>query len=205
MELQLPPARLQLILQRTAEDVFEPESVTDVPFIRFAAYGAHQRVFGWVRLDEDRLTDLLNTHDELHLVDVELESLANGLSGLVDEVVIHRRDLIAVQASGPRGDEARRTATRTHPIAIQSGNYLIGGYLHVPPGADPIETAKRRPSMIPLTDALIEYWVHGKREHQSIGTIVVNRDKVDWMKVVTHEDLFEGQLRPDWPGPSAMT
>ena len=197
MQLESPPGRLQLVLQRTSEEVFEPDAVSDVPLIRFAAYGAHQRVFGWVRLHADRLTDLLNTHDELHLVDVELESLANGMTGTIDEIVIHRRDLIAVQANGPRGDESRRHTTRTHPIAIQSGNYLISGYLHVPPGADPIESARERPAMIPLTDALIEYWVHGKREHQAIGTIVVNRDAANWMRVVTHDDLIDGLLRPE--------
>jgi len=51
--------------------------------------------------------------------------------------------------------------------------------------------------MIPLTDASIEYWVHGKREHQATGTIIVNRDATDWMRVVTHEDLIEGNLRPE--------
>ena len=197
MQLQSPPSRLQLVLQPTAEEVFEPDAVSDAPLVRFVAYGKEQRVFGWVRLHEDRLTDLLNAHDELHLVDVELESLANGIGGTVDEVVIHRRDLIAVQASGPRGDEARRRPTRTHPIAIQSGNYLISGYLHVPSGADPLESARERPAMIPLTDALIEYWVHGKCAHQSIGTIVVNRDLADWIRIVTSEDLIEGLLRPD--------
>ena len=197
MQLQSPPGRLQLLLQRTAEEVFEPDAAPDAPFVRFAAYSAHQRVFGWVRLQADRLTDLLNAHDELHLMDVELESLTDGLVGMVDEVVIHRRDLIAVQASEPRGNVARRQATRTHPIAVQSGNYLISGYLHVPPGVEPVESAKARPAMIPLTDALIEYWVHGKREHQSIGTIVFNRDAADWMRIVSHEDLIEGLLRPE--------
>jgi hypothetical protein len=197
LQTQQPPARLQLVLQRTAEEVFEPDAVVDVPFIRFAAYVANRRVFGWVRLHEDRLTDLLNAHEELHLLDVGLESLPNGWPGTIDEVVIHRRDLIAVQASGPRGDAARRQATRTHAIAIQSGCYLICGYLHVPPGADPLASARTRPVMIPLTDASIEYWVHGKREHQATGTIIVNRDSADWIRVVTHDDLIEGNLRPD--------
>ena len=197
MPLQSPPGRLQLLLQPTTEEVFEPDAAPEAPFVRFVAYSAHQRVFGWVRLQADRLTDLLNTHEELHLVDVELESLADGLMGTVDEVVIHRRDLIAVQASGPRGDEARRRTTRTHPMAIRSGNYMIGGYLHVPPGADPIASARERPAMIPLTDASIAYWVHDKCRYQSIGTIVVNRDAADWIRVVSHEDLLEGQLRPE--------
>lgn len=197
MQLEVPPARLQLLLQRTAEEVFEPDAVPDAPFVRFAAYSAHQRVFGWVRLHEDRLTDLLNAHDELHLLEVELEALATGMRGTVDEVIIHRRQLVAVQAHGPRGDVALRRATRTHPLAVQAGNYLIGGYLHVPPGIDPLVSARERPPMVPLTDALIEYWAHGRREHQAIGTIVFNRDAVDWIRVVTHDDLLEGLLRPE--------
>jgi len=197
MQIQTPPSRLELVLQRTDEEVFEPGAVAGMPLIRFAAYVANQRVFGWVRLDADRLTDLLNAHDELHLLDVGLESLPNGWPGTVDEVVIHRRDLVAVHATGPRGIAARWQATQSHPVAVQSGSYLIGGYLHVPPGMDPIESARARPPLVPLTDALIEFWAHGRREHQSIGTIIVNRDKADWIRVVTHEDLIEGLLRPE--------
>jgi hypothetical protein len=197
MQLQSPPSRLQLVMERTDEEIFEPGAIIDVPLIRFAAYVASQRVFGWVRLDTDRLTDLLNAHDELHLFDVGLESLPNGWPGTVDEVVIRRRDLIAVHASGPRGDTGRRQPTQTHPIAIQCGSYVIGGYLHVPPGMDPIASIRSRPAMIPLTDALIEFWAHGRREHQSIGTIIVNREKADWIRVVTHDDLIEGLLRPE--------
>ena len=184
-------------MEQTDEEIFEPGAIAHVPLIRFAAYVADRRVFGWVRLDANRLTDLLNTHDELHLLDVALETLPNGWPGTVDEVIIRRRDLIAVQASGPRGDPDRRQSTQTHPIAIQSGAYIIGGYLHVPSGVDPIASTRSRPAMIPLTDALIEYWANGRRQHQSIGTIIVNRDKVDWIRVVTHDDLIEGLLRPE--------
>jgi len=195
--LQTTPGRLQLTLQHTAEEVFEPGAAPEAPFIRFAAYVANRRIFGWVRLHEDRLTDLLNAHEELHLLDVGLETLPNGWPGTIDEVIVRRRDLIAVQANGPRGDTALRQATRTHPIAIQSGCYLIGGYLHVPPGTDPLASVRTRPSMIPLTNASIEYWVNGRREHQASGTIVVNRDATDWIRVVTHDDLIEGNLRPE--------
>ena len=50
--------------------------------------------------------------------------------------------------------------------------------------------------MVPLTDAWIEYWTRSNRTTQSIGTIIVNREQVDWMRVVTDEDLFGGLLRP---------
>jgi hypothetical protein len=174
------------------EEIFEPDAVADAPLIRFAAFGAHERLFGWVRLDADRLTDLLNAHEELSLVNVELEHLQYGLVGIVDEVTIHRTNLVAVHASGPRGKATYRRTTRTHPIAVKAGNYRIGGYLHVPPGDDPLGSVHARPPMIPLTDAMIEYWIRGKRQHQSSGTIVFNREATDWIHLVTHDDLIEG-------------
>lgn len=197
------PDRLHLILQRSAEEVFEPDFASDVPLVQFVAFDRHHRVFGWVRLRADRLTDLLNTHEELVLGDVEIESLEDGETRSVDEVLVRCAELIAVQASGPRGDVARRRLTRTHAIAIQSGNYLIGGYLHAPPGCDPIASVGERPLMVPLTDAWIEYWSGGECTKQSSGTIIVNRGHVDWMRVVTDEVLFGGLLRPT-PTPGRM-
>jgi hypothetical protein len=196
MPLQTPPDRLHSILQRTPKDVFEPDYGSDVPLVQFAAFGRDHRLFGWVRLRADRLTDLLNTREELLLTHVEIESREDGAMRAVDEVLIRCSELIAVHARGPRGDGQRRQRTRAHAIAIQSGNYLIGGYLHAPPGSDPIANMGERPLMVPLTHAWIEYWSGRDRTTQSIGTIIVNREQVDWIRVVTDEDLFGGLLRP---------
>jgi hypothetical protein len=193
---QTPRDRLHIILQRTPEEVFEPDFASDVPLVQFVAFGTNERVFGWVRLTADRLTDLLNSHEDLLLTDVEIESLEGGPIRSVDEVLIRSSELIAVHASEPRGNEARRRLTRTHAIAIQSGNYLIGGHIHAPPGCDPIASVRERPPMVPLTDAWIEYWSGGKGTKQSSGTIIVNQKRVDWMRVVTDDDLFAGLLRP---------
>ena len=113
--------------------------------------------------------------------------------------MILRRELIAVHATGPRGDSTRRQRTRTHAMAFQSGNYLIGGHLHAEPGTDRSHVGGG-PTMLPLTDAWIEYWSGGERKHQATGTIVVNRDEADWMRIVTDEDLINGGLRPVPPG-----
>jgi hypothetical protein len=179
---------LRLVLQHTAEDVFEPDAVGDVPLVRFVAFGHRHQIFGWVRLRADRLTDLLNAHPELHLADVEVEDFEGGIRRLAEEtIVIHRRKLVAVYATGPRGDSARRQDTQTHAIAVQSGNYLIGGHLHADPGVDPITSLDGRPTMVPLTDAWIEYWSGGERRHRSTGTIIFNREEADWIRVATHE------------------
>jgi hypothetical protein len=194
-----PSARLHLDLQPTSEEVFEPDSVSDVPLVRFIAYGDRHRIFGWLQLRADRLTDLLDAHDEVHLTDVRIENLDDGVAPSVDEILIGRRELVAVQATGPRGDSARRHQTRRHPIAVESGDYRIAGYLHADPGLDPLASIAARRAMVPLTDAWIEYWSGGELKHRSSGTIIVNREKADRIRVVTEEDLVGGERRPSPP------
>ena len=41
-----------------------------------------------------------------------------------------------------------------------------------------------RPAMVPLTEAWIEYWSGGELKHRSTGTIIVNREKADRIRVV---------------------
>jgi hypothetical protein len=188
--------RLHFVLQRTPEEVFEPDSVPEAPLVRFVAYARQHRVFGWIHLRAERLTDLVNAHDELLLTDVEIESLEDGQTRSAERVLINGRELVAVHASGPRGDEALRRRTRTHPVALQVGNYLIGGHLHVDPGTDPFTSLRARARMVPLTDAWIEYWSGGQRTKHAIGTIIVNRDAADWVRVVTDDELLDGVLRP---------
>ena len=192
-----PPTRLCLALQRRPEDVFEPGFVAEAPLVQFVAYAEQRRIFGWVRLQADRLTDLLNAHDELVLADVELEGLADGITRAENEVVVRCRDLIAVHASGPRGTEARRRRTRTQPIAVQSGSFLIGGLLHAPVGVNPMVDFYQRPPLVPLTDAWIEFWSGGRRRLDLwTGTLIVNRDQAEVVRPVTENDLAEGLLCP---------
>ena len=195
--------RLYLETQPTSEEAFEPDSVADPPLVRFVAYSGAHRLFGWVRLRADRLTDLLNAHAELQLANVEVESLETGRIEAAEQVLIHRADLVAVHASGPRGNEALHHRTRTHPVAIQSGNFLIGGLLHTEPGVEPIASLATRPTMVAMTDAWVEYWSRGVRRYQSTGTLVVNRHAADGIRTVTDDELIEGALRPR-PGGQAF-
>jgi len=190
------PSRLHLVLQPTFEEVYEPDFLSELPLIRFVAYERQHRVFGWVRLEADRLTDLLNGCEELHLEDVEIAGHEDGTTRSLEQFVIGRRALIAVHASGPPGDETLRQPTRLVAVALQCGQYLVGGHLHVLSGEDPLASAQQRPPMIPLTEAWIEYWTGDERRHRSTGTIIVNRDQADWMRQVTERELVAGYLRP---------
>ena len=82
------PSRLCLVLERASEDVHEPGYIGDAPLVGFDAFATGQRLFGWVRLDADRLTDLLNDHRELQLVNVLVEDLANGETFTADEAIV---------------------------------------------------------------------------------------------------------------------
>jgi len=163
--------------------------------VEFVAYGEDCLLSGVVRLASDRLTDMLNDHDEYQLVDVLVEELAGGRAVEVKEVLVRRDELLLIHAAGPRGNQDRRHRTRSHPVAIQIGPYHIRGYLHALPGADPVQAIRRRKPMVPLTDAWIDFASAAGRQRRRVGTVVVNREQIDWI-VPAIDDEVE---MPDMP------
>jgi hypothetical protein len=188
------PSRFCLVLERASEDVNEPDFVADLPLVSFDAFVAGHRVYGWVRLDADRLTDLLNDHEELHLLNVMVENLVDGSTVGADEAIVRRADLVAVRASGPRGEASRRAATQAHPVLVESGPYRIGGHVHAAPGLGPARRIRGREPMIPLTEAWIEYTSGSEGRRRRVGTIIVNRDLASRIDPVAEPELEpEGQ------------
>jgi hypothetical protein len=148
--------------------------------VEFVAYAVDCVLSGYVRLDSDRLTDLLNDHEEFQLVDVFVQDFADkGIQ--VADMIVRRDELLLVHAVGPRGDRGRRTRTRQHPVAIQVGPYHVRGYIHALPGSDPIAGFRRRRPMVPLTDAWVEYTADKTRQRRRVETLIVNRQLVDWI------------------------
>jgi hypothetical protein len=176
--------RLRVVFQRAddRDDASRPaleRPDTLLPLVDFVAYAADCVLYGRVRLAAERLTDMLNTHDEFDLVDVMVERL-DGLGAVeVKAVVVPRDELLLVHATGPRGNHERRTRTREHPLAFQVGPYDVRGDLHAFPGHDPLLTIRRRKTMVPITDAWVEYQVGAERRRQRVGGLVVNRDQID--------------------------
>lgn len=163
--------------------------------VEFVAYGEDCVLSGVVQLASDRLTDMLNDHDEYQLVDVLVEGLTGDHAVEVREVLVRRDELLLVHAAGPRGNQDRRHRTRSHPVAIQMGPYHIRGCLHALPGADPVQAIRRRKPMVPLTDAWIEFSTAAGRLRRRVGTVVVNREQIDWI-VPAIDDEVE---MPDLP------
>lgn len=160
-----------------------------LPEVEFVAYADDCRLFGHLRLSGDRLTDMLDLYDELVLVDVLAESLSDGQVVETTEIVVTRDELLAVEATGPRGNGDRRVRTREHPMRLQAGPYRVQGYVHAQPGVDPLASVGRRGAMVPLTNAWIEFSSGGVSRLRKATTLLVNRDHAAWIAPLPHEDL----------------
>ena len=170
----MEPATLSLDLERRAEDIHEPEFAAYAPTVRLEAFLSAQRLFGWVRLDTDRLTDLLNAHDLVRLTNVLVEEHRDGRVVLTDETVIPRSEIIAVIARGPRGDPTRRLETHAHAVVIDAGVYQFGGLVHAPAGMGAEQRLRDGGPMVPLTEAWVQYCAGQQRRHDSGKTVIVN-------------------------------
>ena len=152
--------------------------------VAFVAYGEDCLLSGEAVLDADRLSDMLNDHDEYVLAGVTVERLDGGDSLEVDEIVVPRDEIFMVHASGPRGDAARRLRTTQQHLAIKMGPYQVRGFFHALPGADPVDALRRRKAMVPLTDARVSYVVRGERRETKVDTLILNREQIDWVEQV---------------------
>jgi hypothetical protein len=153
-----------------------------LPEVEFVAYTSDERLSGRIRLDASRLSDMLNSHEEYVLVHALAERLPHGGSLLVAEILVRRSDLPLVHASGPRGDRTLRIPTEPHRIVLRAGRYLVSGRLHSGVGEDPLASLRARRPMVPLTFATIEFRRGGEIVREPTGTIVVNREHVDWVR-----------------------
>lgn len=176
----------------------EPVDLVPAPIpgreVEFAMYSLDCRVFGFTRLTGDRLSDMLNDSTEYQLTDVMIVRLDDGLATQELDLTVNRDEVLAVRASGPRGDQARRTRRRPYPVTLQTGPYVIHGYVHGLPGADPLQQVRRRQPMVPLTESWIEYR-SGAQDHRArVGTMLVNREMWDWIRLSRDEEVRAADL-----------
>jgi hypothetical protein len=160
-----------------------PAAAAAVPMLDVFAYAEDCILSGRIALTADRLTDVLNGHDQYTLVDVLVEDLADGHVLERRDVLVARDELLLVQIVGPRGNPERRNRTRQHPLDLQVGPYHVRGHLHALPGSDPIASLDRRHAMVPFTDVVIEHQVDGAVKSRRLSAVLVNRERIDWVVV----------------------
>jgi hypothetical protein len=189
------PRRLRLGFSRPEDSPADAGPILDE--VAFVAYGEDCLLSGRTVLDADRLSDMLNAHDEYVLAGVTVERFDGGEPLDVPEIAIPRDEIFLVHATGPRGDAARRHRSMPQHIAMQMGPYKVRGNFHALPGADPVEAFRRRKTMVPLTDARIEYTIGGRRREIRVDTVIVNREQIDWVQAVlpTQVEFPEGPKR----------
>jgi hypothetical protein len=178
-------SRLRLVLRQpgpAGRRVLGADAAADLPEVDFVAYSTSERLSGRVRLDNGRLTDMLNAHQEFVLVDALAERLPDGGSMVVPEILVGRHELALVRVGGPRGNRALRIPTKTNRLVLRTGRYLVAGRLHSSVGQDPLAALRARDPMVPLTDASIMFRVGPDIVEEPGGTIVVNRDLVEWVR-----------------------
>lgn len=159
----------------------------EAPPIDFVAFGADVLLSGNVALQAERLTDMLNDHDEYLLTDVTCHGLGDAVGVEVPEFLIRRDELLLVHATGPRGNRERRISTRAVPMVIQIGPYRLRGDLHTRPGTEPLDQLRRRKAMVPMTDAWLEFEFGGQLQERRLPTIIVNRELIDWIKPAAND------------------
>ena len=155
---------------------------TDIDFVGFSA---DCRVEGRVALDDSRLADLLNRHKTITVHDVTLVSTADGHTQEFEKLEISRDELDIVVASGPRGDPKRRLATKPNGVAVKLGPYCAEGFMHAPPTANPVRSFDGKPTMVAITDAVLEYEFCNEPVSQWFRTLLVNRELAISLRTVT--------------------
>ena len=156
--------------------------------IDFVGYSDDCTVEGRVGLECSRLADMLNDKPTIVVHDAVVVSTADGHRTTFDELEINREELGIVVASGPRGDPQRRLATRPNEVAVKLGPYSAAGFMHAPATANPIRDFNRRPVMVAITDAMIEYDYCDERVSQWYQTILINRELALSLRAVTNPD-----------------
>lgn len=149
--------------------------------IEIDAFSGDCRVHGRLVLHGDRLTDMLNDQDQFRLTAVTLESLEDGHVVEVDGLVVERVDLVAVVATGPRGNPVRRVELAPVRMQVGLGPFVVAGRLHTDHGADPVRNVLQRRPMLPLTDATIAFTQAGEVRVVDADTLIVNRELADWI------------------------
>jgi hypothetical protein len=157
--------------------------------IPFVGYSQGRRFIGYVECEGERLTDLLNRAESIVVRETFVENFDDDTVTNLGDGEVDRSILYAVEASGGRGEAPRRIHTIRHRLQVQLGPYSALGLLHALPGQMPLPYLHARGPMIPLSDATIGFASRGAMQLRDVGTLIVNRDMLDWVRASEDEAL----------------
>jgi hypothetical protein len=118
-----------------------------------------------------------------------LDLVADAVPRTAD-VTLAIGSIVAVVATGRRGNETRRRRTDLRLARIGLARFVVTGSLHVPSGAidplasnDPAVVLAGRDTLVPLTDATIAFDLGDGVTTEQHETILINRAHATWIDV----------------------
>jgi hypothetical protein len=155
--------------------------------IPFIGYALGRRYIGYVECAGERLTDLLNHTESVVIREAFVESFEDDTVMNLGDGEVDRSLLYAVETSSARGEETRRVSTVRHRLQVKIGPYSALGLLHAAPGQMPLPYLTSRGPMIPLSDATLGFAARGALTLRDVGTLIVNRDLLDWVRATEEQ------------------
>jgi hypothetical protein len=178
--------------------------------IDFVGFTADCRIVGTIPLADDRLSDMLNSVARVVIRDAEVEDVDLGPQE-GGQVMVPCGELLVVGGTGRRGLESRRRRTEVRHVQIGLGRYTVTGSIHVLPRVDGVPADDEpdallvgRDLLVPITDAKVRYLRAGKPYLEQWETVLVNRARASWIKVLeddyreeepAEEELEEGPVK----------
>ena len=149
-------------------------------------YTADTRIVGWIAANGRRVTDLLNTQDELRLWrpspgPIEAPAMPTSASDPAPDIdetgewqALMTEQLILAMPPEWRASRQLRLHRKLRRVALTAGPFSVTGNLHVMPGAEPgpdfLATA---PHFLPLTEAYLLHNGEPPFEHV-VSVVIVN-------------------------------
>jgi hypothetical protein len=152
------------------------------------AFTADRRITGTIPLADDRLSDMLNSVPRIVMRGATVEDLVVDAVPRTADVTLAIGSIVAVVATGRRGNEVRRRRTDLRLARVGVVRFVVTGKLHVPAGSvdplasnDPAVVLAGRDMLVPLTDATIAYDLGREPVTEQHAIILINRAHATWI------------------------
>lgn len=152
-------------------------------------YTADARIVGWISANGQRVTDLLNEHDELHLwhpspgpitapADHSGEEPMTGTDDSGEWQSVTTDELILAMPPEWRAARQLRLHRKLSRVALSAGPFSVTGNLHLAPGVETADySALRGRRFLPLTDVYLLHNGEPPFEHV-VSVVIVNTTHV---------------------------
>lgn len=156
-------------------------------------YTADARIVGWIAPQGHRVTDLLNTQDELRLwrpspgpldaTDAPVHAIqgprpSTPFDDTGEWQSLHTARVILAMPPEWRASRQLRLHRRLRRVAVSAGSFSITGNVHVPATGEIGPHLLRRRTFLPLTDAYLLHRGEPPFEHV-VSVVIVNTAHVD--------------------------